>query len=161
MKRYTATGETRQLAKHRFLRNGANKPFVISGSYIHFVSTLQLKPQPGGCRRGEQGKYGVTGQETSGSPASSPVPLVPRTDICRVRRSGCPALLRSSPPSQDLVDLWSEQKEIVTADPPVLVNVSERLELLLFSASPKESVDVGGGPYENCFTLSANSGLGV
>jgi hypothetical protein len=31
--------------------------------------------------------------------------------------------------------------EIVTADPPVLVNVSERLELLLFCTLPKESVD--------------------
>jgi len=31
--------------------------------------------------------------------------------------------------------------EIVTADPPVLVNVSERLELLLFCTFPKESVD--------------------
>ena len=31
--------------------------------------------------------------------------------------------------------------EIVTADPPVLVNVSERLELLPFCTLPKESVD--------------------
>lgn len=31
--------------------------------------------------------------------------------------------------------------EIVTADPPVLVNVSERLELILFCTLPKESVD--------------------
>jgi hypothetical protein len=31
--------------------------------------------------------------------------------------------------------------EIVTADPSVLVNVSERLELLLFCTLPKESVD--------------------
>ncbi len=31
--------------------------------------------------------------------------------------------------------------EIVTADPPVLINVSERLELLPFCPLPKESVD--------------------
>jgi hypothetical protein len=31
--------------------------------------------------------------------------------------------------------------EIVTADPPVLVNVSERLVLLLACTLPKESVD--------------------
>jgi hypothetical protein len=45
-----------------------------------------------------------------------------------------------SPLAEKLVPL-TFAFEIVTTDPPVLVNISERLELLLFCTLPKERVD--------------------
>src|SRR5713226_5526128 len=58
---------------------------LLSGKLHPFCVDSSAEPQPGGCRRGEQGKYGVNGQETSGSPASSTVPPAPRRDTCRAR----------------------------------------------------------------------------
>jgi len=53
---------------------------------------------------------------------------------------GVSAVGKLSPLTEKPVPLMFAS-EIVTADPPVLVNVSERLELLLFCTLPKESVD--------------------
>jgi hypothetical protein len=44
-------------------------------------------------------------------------------------------------PLTEKPELLTFAAEMVSADPPVLVNVSDRLELLLFCTLPKESVD--------------------
>src|SRR5713101_2131649 len=79
---------------------------LLSGKLHPFCVDSSAEPQPGGCRRGEQGKYGVNGQETSGSPASSTVPPAPRRDTCRARQSGCPALPLSAFPTPESRRFW-------------------------------------------------------
>jgi hypothetical protein len=79
-------------------------------------------------------------ETTASVPLVVPVALGPKVTVNVTRCCGDNVIGRLSPLTEKPMPLMFAC-EIVSADPPVLVSVSERLELLVVRTLPKESVD--------------------